>query len=167
MALTVLPTDLQVQGNLSASTMTLPAASVGDAQATTGSPITAAKLQHQYEKIAQPQDSTTNAAVSRKVIHVVKGATATIVSFDVGAVTAATVDATTTIDLKKNGSSILTGAVSLTASTAAFALLAGSLASSSLVAGDVLEFHITAATVAAGALAKGVFGRLVIREDAQ
>lgn len=158
--------DYLVTGALVANSVNSRTGSITDAMIAALAGLQASKLQHQYEP-EYAQTFASNATVERKVVHVVRGASATLVEFQVGASTAAIGAATATIDLLKNGSTMLTAAVSLTSATAAFALLAGTLASTALVAGDVLEVNVSAAVAGGGTLAKGLFAEFTIREDAQ
>lgn len=167
MPFSTINSDVYVAGTLSAQTTALSAGAVADTQVSATAAIQATKLQQQHQP-CYSQEGTANAAVERKVMHVVRGATATLVEFAVGAVTAATGNATATIDLKKNGSTVLTGTISLTSATAAYATAQpGGYTSTSLVAGDVLECHVTAVNAGSGALAKGLFARLTLRETPQ
>jgi hypothetical protein len=160
--------DAIVGGTFAPSNLNAPTGCIGDAQIAAAAGIKASKLQHQY---VQPysQPGASNAAVERKVAHVVRGATGLVVDFNVGARVAAIGGATATIDLQANGVSLLTTPVSLTSATAAYALLAGSLAAgaASLTAGMVIEVVVSAATVGGGTLAQGLFAEVNIREDAQ
>ncbi len=150
-----------------AGNMTLPVNAVTDVTVIAAANVAASKLEHQYEPCYSQEPATTG-AVDAKVIHIVKGATGTLIDFRVGAYVAAIGAATTTWDLKKNGTTILTGTISLTSATAAFAKLQpGGYTSTSLVTGDVLTVHITAATAGGGTIAKGLFAQLVVREAAQ
>jgi hypothetical protein len=155
-------------GVLAPSSFAPPAGSIPNVAIPAAAGISASKLQHQYEKeYAQP--GATAAFVERKVVHVVRGANASITDFQVGAVVAALGAATATVDLQSNGVSLLTAPVSLTSATAAYGLVAGALAAGAgtLVAGNVIEIVVSAATVGGGTLAKGLFGQANIREDAQ
>lgn len=162
-----IPTDVVILGNLATRTQTIPANSIGDAQVAGLAGIQASKLQQQYDPCYH-QGSTANAAADRQIVHRVKGATGVIVSMDVGAVVAGTGTASVVFDLWKNGTTILTGTVTLTASTVAFATISpGAFTSTALVAGDVLEVKVTSPSAGTGALAIGLFAPLCIREDAQ
>lgn len=166
-ATTIIQGDVYVNGNLAGKTQTLPANSVGNAQVASLAGIAASKLQHQYDPVYR-QESTAAAAVGRQVLHVVYGATAQILAFRVGAVAAATGNATATIDLKKNGASILTATITLDSTTAAYVLKTpAGFTSTALVAGDVLEAHVTAVNAGTGVLAAGLFAQLLLAEDAQ
>lgn len=171
MSQTQLPTDLYVGGSLSCKTFAPPAGCIGDsaveASPGAGLAIQASKLQQQYTK-TYSQPGASNAAVERKVVHVVEGATATIQSFQVGARVAAIGAATATIDLQVNGTSILTATISLTSATAAYALVTpAGYTSTSLTQGNVVEVVVSAATAGGGTLAQGLFAQVEIREDPQ
>lgn len=165
MAQSVITSDLYVSGNLNAKSMTLPAGTVDDNAVEGAAGIQASKLQHQYEPVYQ-QESATSAVSEQRVVHVVKGATATLLSFDAGAVVLLTGADTCTVDLLKNGVSILTAAISLSSGDTAYGLDSGALSSTTAVTGDVFEVKVTA-THSSGTLPKGVFARLALREDAQ
>ena len=131
--------DVQIAGTLTPAAINMPNGSV-KAAAISGGPgqyLSAAYQGQQYQK-EYKQVSTANAATDQQVIHVVRGATAVIQDFAVGAIQACTGTGNAVFDLLKNGASILTGTITLGSGTAAYALLSGTLASTSLVAGDVL-----------------------------
>jgi len=165
MSQTILPTDLYVNGNVSAKTISLPASTVTDTSVIASAGIQASKLQHQYEDILA-QGSAVAATAQTQTVHAVKGATATIVDFSAGAIVVAIGADTCTVDCKKNGTTILTGTISLTNAQSARQLVQGSLSVTSAVAGDVFEVVITP-NHTSGTLANGIFCRLTIREDAQ
>jgi len=160
-------TDLLVQGTINATTNKPSAGAVADASvaayAGTGTGISASKLQQRFDS-HYAQESATNAASEARVAHVVRGANGTIQDFYAGAVVLLTGADTCTVDLKKNGSSILTAAISLLSSDTVRVAKAGSLSSASVVAGDVLEVVVTA-THSSGTLPKGVFARVSVTED--
>jgi hypothetical protein len=113
---------------------------------------------------AQPNAAATT---ETKVVHVVYGATGTILAFRAGSIVANIGAATVTVDLKKNGVSVLTGVITLNNANTARVAVAGTLgASLALVAGDVLEV-VCVATAGGGTLATGVFAQAVLSEDAQ
>lgn len=156
--------DVVVRGNLRTTTINLPATCVGDSNVNGSAPITAAKLQHQYEKtFAQVNGSA--ATAERRVLHVAYGATGTIIAFRVGAVTAATGDSTATVDLRKNGTTILSAAVVIDNTKAAFAKTLAALATTGYVTGDVFEVVVTI-SAGTGTLPQGLFADFVATEDA-
>lgn len=164
MALTRIESDAHVAGNLSANTMTYPAGSISNVDVASGASIATTKLQHRHSK-TYAQESATNAADESRVLFTTYGATGTIISFKAGAVVAATGNATCSVDLKKNGTSVLSAALSLTSSQTAYAELTATISTASIVAGDNLEVTIDG-TVGTGALAKGVYCTLVVDETA-
>jgi len=151
--------DLYVAGNITSQTLTVPSGTITNAMVSASAAIDSTKLVHRYKNTVQVQDSTANAAVGRLLIHRAKAA-GTLIAFDVGSVTAATGDSTTTVDLKKNGSTVLTGTIQLDSGNTAFVTEAGTFTATPYVAGDVFEFHITAVSAGTGTLPKGVFGTL-------
>jgi hypothetical protein len=156
--------DEFVAGTLSANAMKIPAGTITDAAVAAGASIVATKIQHQYD-ITYAQPNTT-ASTETRVVHKVYGATATVVEFDAGLIAACTTGATVTVDLKKNGTSILSSVITIDHTIAALATVAAAIASASLVTGDVLEEVITA-TAGGGTLGTGFFSNLVLREDPQ
>ncbi|SRR6266849_5637342 len=161
--------NLYVAGNISSQTMTIPAASVGDGQVQTASPasgsIQATKLQHQWEDVYAQGSSSTTAAADQKTLHVVRGTTGVVVDYRAGCVVPCVGNATITVDLWKNGVTILSSTISLSSSqTARQTVLAGGFTSTTLAAGDVLEVKITV-NAGTGTLGQGLFAMLCIRED--
>lgn len=156
--------DLNVRGNISSQTLTIPNVTVTDAMVAAAADIAATKLEHQYEK-EYAQESATAAADESRVIHVVHGTTATLISFKVGSVAVAVGNSTVTVDLKKNGTTMLTGVITLDTANTVRVVEEASLSVTAMVAGDVLEVVIDA-TIGTGTLPKGVFCEAVIREDA-
>lgn len=161
--------DLYVSGALSCGSLTPPANSVTDAAVATGasgSKVSATKLQHQHLKL-YAQASGTTASTESRVIHYVYGAVGTLVSLKAGNVVAPIGAATVTVNLKKNGSSILTGGTAITldnTTTAYTGIVSGTFSSAALAAGDVLEFVFTA-TAGGGTLPTGVWAEVILRED--
>ena len=141
----------------------LPPSVVGNDQVSAVSPIGAAKVEHQYMPIlAQPHG--TAAVADRRVVHVARSA-GTVEQFRAGPVVPATGDSTVTVDLRKNGTTVLSSGVLIESSTAAYAVLSGAIASASYVAGDVLEVVI-AVSAGTGTLPQGVWGQATLREAA-
>jgi hypothetical protein len=153
--------DMIVSGELKCGTFVPPTNSFGNSNVKTTDPITANKLYHQHQK-ALGQKHTDTAAAERRVIHVAVDA-GTLISFEAMATVANIGDSTVTVNLYKNGSSILSSVPSLTSSNAAFARVAGTFSNAAYVAGDVFEVVITI-SAGTGTLAKGVNGVLISRE---
>lgn len=160
-----LTTDLYINGAFSCKTFTPPASSVGNAAIPASAGLSASKLEHRHEKCyGQPGGAIS--FTEKRAIHVVYGATATLLAFRAGLITANVGAATVTFDLKKNGTTMLTAVINQTSAQAAYALTAAALASTTLVQGDVLEVVIVA-TAGGGTLGNGAFADLVLNEDAQ
>jgi hypothetical protein len=169
MAQTTLPTDLAVTGNLTvqgATTLTslnVANADVSNARVIPAAGISASKLQHQHWKTyAQPGGSTT--ATQRFTIHVGTGTAGTVLGFIAGQIVASLTTATVSVDLKKNGTSILSAPIAL-GTTAAYVTLAATISSAAYVAGDVFEVVVTA-SASGGTLGEGVFAQMLATESA-
>jgi hypothetical protein len=166
MALTVIESDVYVNGSLVARTFTAPTSSVSNNSIEASAGVEASKLQHQHQITHKLTSHNTDAGVTREVLHRVKGATGTIIEFGVGATQAAGASSSVVVQLRKNGTTILSTAITLDSTTAAFTLdTASTYTSTALVAQDVLEVDVQ--TVSGAALPKGLFACLTIREDAQ
>lgn len=161
--------DVRVNGALRATTIQIPDETIDD-DAIAAAGLSATVLQHQYQPV-YTQVSTVTAAADRKVVHVVHGVSGTIIGFSASAVTKMTAagpdDRAVTVDLYKNGASILSAVITMNKSTltANFLLLDGTLSSTTLAADDVLEV-VVAISGSTGTQALGVFAKLVLREDA-
>ena len=157
--------NLYVNGNLASKTFTPASGSIKNSSIEASAGIAASKLQHRF-RVGHAQVHGSNASAERRVCHVVRGATATINSMRAGNVVAATGDSTVTIDLKKNGSTILSATIQLDTGNAAYALEAPSgFTSTALVQGDVLEI-VQTVSAGTGTLPQGVFTVVEIDEDA-
>lgn len=141
----------------------VPNASFGDNQIGTTNPILATKLKHQYTPVIS-QVHGTAAAAERRVRHVARAA-GEVTAIEAGVVVAAVGDSVVTVDLKKNGTSVLTSPISIDSGDAAFAKVVGSISSASYVAGDVFEL-VVAVTAGTGTLPQGLFCDTVFREGA-
>ncbi len=156
--------DVYVNGNLSSKTATPAAGSVVDASVGAAAAIDATKLQHQHRLVLGQTGTATS--VTQPIYHCY-GATGTVIAIYAGSIAIAVGGATVTVDLKKNGSSILTGVITLNSSSVARIGQAGTLTgSTSLVAGDVLEV-VTVATAAGGTIPTGLFVAVTVNEKAQ
>lgn len=162
MAQTFIDSNCLVNGNLTATTLVATSASITDAMVVAATGIQATKLQMQQEKHFS-QESATASTSGAWVTHVVYGATGTLVSIKAGSVVANVGAATVTVDVLKNGTTVLTGVITLNNTHTAYQLVAGTFSATSLVVGDVLEIKLVA-TAGGGTLAKGVFAEFVIRE---
>jgi hypothetical protein len=135
--------------------MSISSGAVANVQVASGANIDAAKLNHAH-RCVYAQGSGTSATSATQVFHVVIGTAGTVQAVKAGAVVAAVGTDTCTIDVKKNGTSILSATISLTSSQTARQLVSGTVTTSSAVAGDVYEVVVTP-THSTGTLAQGIF----------
>ena len=137
---------------------------VSDTHVAADADITATKLEHQHRAVYEQESDTTSAAETR-VVHVVHGATGTLKAFKAGSITVCTSDATITVDLLKNGVSVLSAAIVLDSGNSVRVVEAGTISGPSVVAGDVLEVDV-AVSAGGGTIGKGAFAFLDLHEDA-
>ncbi len=155
--------DVSITGRLMVQSFQLPSSAVNNAAVQALAGISASKLEHQYEKTFA-QAIAIDCASEARVIHVVAGATGTLLSFKAGAVVVAGSTTTVDVDLKKNGTTVLTGTITLDNSQTAYQLVSATLASTAMAVGDVLSVHFT---LTGTNEPKGVFAQVNFREDAQ
>ena len=146
------------------TTFGLPALCVGNTQMNPSDPVAALKMEHRFmPRMSQPFG--TAAVAERKVVHRARAA-GTVTAYWVGSTAANVGAATVTVDLLKNGVTVLVSPVVLTSANAAFVAVAATLAAgAAYAAGDVLEVSETVAA-GGGTLAQGVFGEPVLTEGA-
>jgi hypothetical protein len=107
----------------------------------------------------------TAAVGESRVIHEALN-TGTITDFRAGAVTVPIGADTVSVDLKKNGTSILSAPISITSSFTTRVSQAATIATPGIVAGDVLEVVITI-NHTSGTLPQEVFCTLNVNEQSQ
>ena len=133
--------DLHVKGSLTANKFTPPASSIGDDAVKAAAKLAASKLEHQHRQVhAQPN---TTATAETRPLHVCYGATGKIKDFRAGSIAPCTGNATITVDLKKNGTSVLCGPITLDNANTARVAEAGTVTTDTMVVGDLLEVVIT------------------------
>lgn len=156
MSTTRIPTDLVVDGKLVVA---------GAVEFSDQADVDPVGMRHQHaQRYSQPN---TAATTETKVVHVCQGTSGTVRKFSAGSIVVALTTATVTVDLRKNGTTILTAPITLNNANTARVAVNATLASAgaaALVAGDVLEVVITA-TASGGTLPTGVFTALRVDED--
>lgn len=163
MALQTIPNDVYVNGSLSARTMAAPAESVNAAAIATNAKIPTSKLRHRFAP-TYSQEAATDAAADNQVLHVVKGFVGEVVDFRVGCVVAASGGGNAVVDLRKNGSTILTATITIDSTNTAYTVeQPAGYTSTSLVTGDVLSVVVVSASATKP---KGLFAQLIVDEDA-
>jgi hypothetical protein len=160
----IIPDDVVIQGTLAPKAMNYPAGSVDNAAIKTLAGVDATKLTHIHRAVYAQASGSVSASEARTV-HVVHGATATLVAFKAGSISACVGAATITVDLKKNGVSVLTATIVLDSANTARVVEAAALTTTSAVAGDVFEVSVTA-TAGGGTIGNGVFAYAELYEAA-
>jgi len=157
---------LTVDGLLIPKTLSIPAGAVDDQAVAANADITSTKIEHQHRPI-YAQESATTAIAETRTIHVVRGTSGKVDDFRAGSIVAATGNATMTVDLKKNGTTVLSAAIVLDSTNTARVPEAAVIDPNAqdLVVDDVLEIAITVAA-GTGALGQGLFAVPTIREKA-
>jgi hypothetical protein len=160
----MIPTDCFVNGRLSARTFTAPDGSITDNAVQSLANISASKLEHQHEPPVVLSNHATAVVVQRVPVYKCRGVTAVVHRFAISASVPPTGGGSVTVDLLKNGVSILSAPVVLDDTVAAYVDVVAIITSSDLVQGDQLDVSVTAVAATAP---KGVAAWLMIRGKAQ
>jgi hypothetical protein len=158
--------DLFVAGTLTARSFSPPALSVGNAavaSAAAGAGISDLKLEHQHH-FAYAQANTTAVTITIPV-KAVYGTVGALISLKAGTIVACIGAATITVDLKKNGTTMLTAPITLNSSNTARVMAAATISVTAMAAGDFLELVITA-TAGGGTIGTGLLVQGVVTENA-
>lgn len=94
-----------------------------------------------------------------------KGATATIKNFTVSNLVACAGSSALTVDLKKNGTTVLSAPITLSSADAAYSESSGVITVTGLVDGDYLTVVIDVTASGTDALAEDVFWQIELDED--
>lgn len=154
--------DFYVGGTLRAAAFDIPASTLVNADVNDSAAIDASKLTEHH---AKEWNQSGTAADETKVLHTVRGATGTVKSFDAGSITLCTGSATVTLDLKKNGASILNTPIVLDTGNTARTVEEAAIDTTAVVVDDVLEIVVTTANPATDTLATGCFAELRLDES--
>jgi hypothetical protein len=140
-----------------------PNASIKNAHVDTTDPLDIDKIRRAvFARLAQVHGS--NATAERRIVHVARSA-GTLLAVQVVPIVAATGDSTVTVDVYKNGVSVLTGTVSLDNSKAAYSKTLATLSVTAYTAGDVFEV-VQTISAGTGTLPHGVCTQLTFNEGA-
>ena len=163
---TVFPNGAVFNGAVNATGLYSSQATITNAMVSATAGVEATKLQHQHQHCRSLANHGATPAALRQTIATVRGTTGSVVRFEAGLVTALA-SGSLTVDLYKNGSTILTAPIALNSSGGtggtAFDKVAATFASTTLAQGDVLEFVLAVSTPSGGG---GLFCQLTTREDA-
>lgn len=153
--------NLVVTDNINCKTLTAREGGITNAAIAAAAAIAATKIQKprllRYWKAG-------TAASESVPIYVCLGATATLQSIKVGSIAIAVGSATVTVDLKKNGTTVLSAVVTLNSANTARVAVDGTITVPGAVVGDFYELVITA-TAAGGTIPTGLFVEVEVFED--
>jgi hypothetical protein len=156
------PDNVTIAGALSAESINFPAGTISDSAISGTAGIDADKLEHKHRKTYAQSGTATSVTIP---IHLVVGATARRLICSAGSIAIAIGDSTVTIDLKKAGSSVLSGVTTLDSSNTARTAESLAVTTSTAVAGNLYELVIVA-TIGTGTLPTGLFVEFEIDEVA-
>jgi hypothetical protein len=152
--------DLRVIGTITADNNVPSDGSVTDAKIAAAAAISVDKINHQHFK-SHSQPNTT-ATTETRILHVARSA-GTVDEFAAGSIGIAVGAATVTVDLKKNGSSILSAVITLDTGNTTRVVETGTISGGTYAADDWFETIITA-TAGGGTLQTGVFVQGIFSE---
>lgn len=152
MAQTRVESDLHVNGVLTAKTMSPPDSTITNAMVSPTADIGQSKLEHQFEF---NYGTSGTAATATVPIGIIYGASGTMLDIRAASIAIAVGAATVTIDLKKNGTTMLSGVITLDNANVARTAEAGTLSVTALANGDFLELVVTA-TAGGGTIPTGL-----------
>lgn len=165
MGLSVHDGNLQVNGTLSATSMTLPTGVVTKEKIASAAGIEATKY-IQRQRIVYVDGEYDDAPTPvNKILHVITGATGSVKQFKAGMASAPS-SGSINVDLRKNGvsggDSILSAAINISSSQSDGDMVAGTVQSMSVAVDDILYIVVTDNTSAGCA---GLVAVAVIDED--
>lgn len=156
--------DFHIGGNvIIAGSFALPDGSITDSKIQAGANLSAVNLEHQYEPVIELSNHATSVVAQRVPAFKAKSV-GSVIGFSVDCSVPPAAAGSCTIDLKKNGASILTAPITLNDTAVANTSVAGVISSAPLVAGDRLDVEVAGVT---GTTAKGVAAYPIVRARAQ
>ncbi len=164
--------DLFVNGNLRATSMTLPPNTVQDANVPDGAGIKATKLEQQYE-LKYGQDDGSDIVAATSSIHVVRGVSGLVVEVEVVSQTAPTggdkqftVDVLTASQAAPSPSSVLQAVITVDSAIADYEVVQGIVDAGTLADGDTIIVVVTPSG-STGSQGQGLVVTVTIREAAE
>lgn len=161
--------DVHVNGQLSASRINMPSASIENADIVASAGIEATKLQHQFA-LSYQQTTGADVAAATEFIHTFRSA-ASIIGMDVTPITVPTTgDRQFSVDLHKGSASsafasILSSVVTIGQTDVDRTQRAATISNSTAVDGDMLKVVVTLTTGSTGNQGKGVLVTVWTREE--
>lgn len=152
MSRSILANDVHVQGNLSATTMAIPAGTIVDDDVNAAAEIAATKMEHEHVRGMKQRGTI---AAETEVVHIVN-ATGTLQVFKASLEAACTSSDTVSVDLHKStggGSyaTVLSAPIGFSSSDAARSVKTGTISSAGVIAGDQLKVVVTITSNSSGA----------------
>ncbi len=124
--------------------------------------IATSKLNHRQHRVyAQANVTIVTATIP---VWLTYGTAGTVLSFKAGSIVACIGAATVTVDLYKNGASILSAPITLNSSSVARVAQAATISTPATAAGDWFDMVVTA-TVSSGTLGTGLYAEAIIDEN--
>lgn len=160
--------DLTVRNLVVLGGLVLPKKSLLDDHVADGAAIDAAKLVHRRSLDYRQADGAAVASQTLPLV-IVRGTTGTLIALEAAVLTAATGDATVSIDLQQSTgggafASVLNAPVVIDASTAVRTAVAGVLSTTALADGDLLQLVVTA-NAGTGTLPQGLIVTVTLDES--
>ena len=155
-------TTLYVGGVFKPYELIVPGGTIVNADVSAAAAIAASKLERAPPIVVS---QTGTAVTARHLVRFCKGTTGTIKHVTVSNITACAGSSAVTVDVKKNGTTILSAVVTLNSGTAAYSENEGTITVAALADGDYLEIIITATQSGTDALATGVMCQVDLNED--
>lgn len=155
---------IDCQTLLVSDSLSLPAGCLRSTHFSTTSPVSASKKKIPHRRFALQQVHGSAATTERRVFFNCIGTTGVLRSVRAGVLVAAVGAATVTIDIYKNGSSVLSSVLTLDVNNAIRTEEVALLLDRDLAAGDLLEF-VVVATAGGGTLPQGLYVQYDAYED--
>jgi len=159
MAISVIQGDVHVVGRLTAADLSPSASSISDSQVAADAGISASKLEQQI--VFQHRQAAP--ATVTEYVHIARGA-GEIVALRAVADTVPAAANSYTIDVLKNGTTILTSVITINDSTTADDIQEGLLSVTSYVADDLFKIVVTVS--GGGSKGTNLLAQLILREAA-
>jgi len=162
--------DLHVVGDLSSSTLTIPALTLTDAGVSASAAIAASKQEHRFA-ITYSQAAGSDVVAATVPVYTVRGTTATLVAVQVAVTTAPTGGTEAiTVDVKKGSdgsaaATMLSSVVTYDDDDADYSVSAGSIGTATLAAADTITV-VVAVSGSGGAQGQGLIVTITLNEDA-
>ncbi len=154
-------TGTLIPGGLLAPAGCISASNIGSPAA--GQPgVASSKLNHRQHRVyAQANATIVTATIP---VWLTYGTAGTVLSFKAGSIVACIGAATVTVDLQKNGSSVLTAPITLNSSSVARVAQTATISTPATAAGDWFDM-VVAATAGGGTIGTGLYAEAILDEN--